>query len=146
MYRNLKLAKKLLLGFGVIAVAAAAMLGIALYFLVNVGNTEHQLYIGPFVSTSESMGVRRDINFLGKEIRSAALEKDISKYQQELDSTVTSVNDRLAKIEASFQGDKSYISNLKSAFDELVVQKGKVTDLMNKGQWDSATSLIFRTI
>lgn len=142
MYRNLKISKKMLLGFSLIILIAAIMMIVAISSLIRVGNLSHDLFAGPYVSTTESMGLRRDINALGKDLRSAYIEENAESYAAMLDESIASVNARLKKINQSFGGDKQLIQDVETSFNALIQEKNKVFDLMHKDDWKSAKEMI----
>lgn len=142
MYKNLKLSRKLFFGFGVIILLSAVIVLIAFKFLGQVGDMTNQMYTGPYVATSEAIGVRQDLNEAGKDLRSAILEKDIAKYEDRLNVMSQSVGERLVKLNKSFGGDPKFLSDLENAVGEVKVEREKVMAMAKSGDYETATTLV----
>ncbi|MEG1476964.1 MAG: methyl-accepting chemotaxis protein, partial [Oscillospiraceae bacterium] len=65
MYKNLKIGQKLFVGFATVTLLSIIMIAFALFSLNNVGGLTHQLFTGPYVSTTEALGIKHDLNAIG---------------------------------------------------------------------------------
>lgn len=142
MYKNLNIGKKLLIGFSVVVILSIITVTFALFCLNSVGNLSHQLYTGPYVSTTEAMGVRYDLNAIGKDIRGAIIDKDLSKYQAAIDENKTRLDERIKKLGLVFGGDPKIVTDVANAEASLAVERSKVISAIASEDYSAAANLL----
>ncbi|MEG1049774.1 MAG: MCP four helix bundle domain-containing protein, partial [Oscillospiraceae bacterium] len=142
MYKNLKIGKKLFIGFAVVTILSVAMIGFALFSLNNVGGMAHQLFSGPYVSTTESLGIKYDLNTIGKDIRSGIISKDIGSYMEAINTSKTRLEGRIAKIQEVFGGDPALVTAVADSEKALTVEREAVLNEIKKGDYDRAVTLL----
>lgn len=143
MYRNLRIRYKLLLGFGIIIFISTSLITMGLTYINRVGDLVNQIYEGPLVATTETMGIRQDLNAIGLEMRNALLEKDISKYESAINENKQSIQTRVSAIKSAYSHwDTTLISTLESGLTDLGVQRDKAVSLMQSKKWSDAQTLI----
>lgn len=142
MYKNLKIGKKLIIGFASVAILSVIMVSFALYCLNSVGDLSHRLFTGPYVSTTEAMGIRYDLNAIGKDIRDAIIDKDLASHQSKIDEGKKQLDERIVKIETVFGGEKQLVKDVANAEVELAVEREKVLAAIRAKDFDLAVSIL----
>ncbi|MEG1869886.1 MAG: methyl-accepting chemotaxis protein [Oscillospiraceae bacterium] len=142
MFKNLKIGQKLFVGFATVTVLSVAMIIFALFSLNNVGNLSHQLFSGPYVSTTESLGIKYDLNAIGKDIRSGIIDKDINKYLPTINANKAQLDERIARIKAVFGGEPTLVLAVETAEKELAQEREKVLSAIKAGDYDKAVHLL----
>lgn len=142
MYKNLKIRTKMLIGYTSITLISFCSMIFALTCLNSVGGLAHQMFSGPLVSTTESMGIKNDLNLVGKDLRSAALEKNYEKYASEIKACSESIQLRLDQIEEAFGGDKQMVTDLRNAIGALVTERENVIAKFEEDDFQGATDII----
>lgn len=142
MYRNLKISQKLLFGFFTTILVAAIMMGVAIVSLQNVGSLSKELYSGPHVLATESMGVRFDLNFIGKDIRSSILSKNYPKYEEGIQLAWVSAQERIEKIHQSKYGDLEEAKVLQDDLSSLESELNQLLSCLETKDYEKATDLV----
>ncbi|MEF9941342.1 MAG: methyl-accepting chemotaxis protein [Lachnospiraceae bacterium] len=145
MYKNLKIGKKLFIGFSVVSVLAVIMMSFALTRLNNVGSLSHKLFTGPYVSTTESIGIECDLNTIGKDIRSGIIDKDINKYMNAITKNKTKLDARIDKIKSVFGGDPKLVTDVEEAEVALAKERSTILSLLQTGDYEQATTILNTT-
>ena len=147
--KNLKIGKKLSLSFiAVLLVTVAANL----YSISNLKKSEklnNDLFTGPYVVTTESMGIRRDLVSIGRNIGNSILREQPVEYRKTILEDFESVNKRIDLIEKSFSGEESElaknsqtsISNLRSSMDNLKNEYEQVYAFLEKKDYKHAKEM-----
>lgn len=142
MYKNFKIGKKLILGFASVALLSFVMMLFAISCLNTVGKLSHDLFMGPYVSTTEAMGVRYNLNAIGKDIQSAIIDQDLDKYMSSMDQNKTQLDGRIKTLDESFKGDKQLVRDLEAGEANLEAERSKVLDAIRLGDYTKATMLL----
>ncbi|MEG0649378.1 MAG: MCP four helix bundle domain-containing protein, partial [Oscillospiraceae bacterium] len=142
MYKNLKIGQKLFVGFATVTLLSIIMIAFALLSLNNVGGLTHQLFAGPYVSTTESLGIKHDLNVIGKDIRSAIIEENVNKYLDSIDSTEAQLEARIAKIKEVFTGDAALVTAVEQAEVELANERDAILSALKMRDYEKATQLL----
>lgn len=141
-YRNLKTRTKMIVGFGIVIFLAALLTICALTSLDTVGQMTHSMFTGPYVSTTQAMGLRRDINFVTSNLKSAVLEKDLASYQDVITETDASTKTRIAKIQEVFAGDPALLAAVNDKLSNAVVYLEQVMTACKAGDYDKAADIL----
>lgn len=136
--KNLKISQRLILGFGSIIVVSILLMILAIISLNDVGKNISGMYNGPLMSTTAAMGARRDINALGKTLRSAVIAKDIDSYRAELDKDSADMEQRIVILRKHFTGEQSLVDDLEAKSELLVVERQKVIALIESKDYEGA--------
>lgn len=142
MYKNFKIGKKLILGFASIALLSAIMMLFALFCISSVGKLSHDLFTGPYVSTTEAMGIRYNLNAIGKDIRSAIIDRDLDKYTASINQNKTQLDERIVTLDNSFKGDKKLVTDVEACEVALEAERTKVIDAIKLGDYTLAATLL----
>ncbi|MEG2087454.1 MAG: MCP four helix bundle domain-containing protein, partial [Angelakisella sp.] len=145
MYKNLKIGKKLFVGFAVVTLLSVIMITFALYSLNNVGGLSHQLFSGPYVSTTESLGIKYDLNAIGKDIRSGIIGKNIDVYMEAINTSKTRMEGRIAKIGEVFGGDPTLVTAVADCEKALNMERDIVLKEIKSGNYDKAVTILNTT-
>ncbi|MEG0764048.1 MAG: HAMP domain-containing methyl-accepting chemotaxis protein [Oscillospiraceae bacterium] len=142
MYKNLKIGKKLFIGFAVVTLLSVIMIAFALYSLNNVGGLSHQLFSGPYVSTTESLGIKYDLNAIGKDIRSGIIGKNIDVYMEAINTSKTRMEGRITKIGEVFGGDPALVTAVADCEKALNIEREIVLKEIKSGNYEKAVSVL----
>ncbi|MEG0564668.1 MAG: methyl-accepting chemotaxis protein [Hungatella sp.] len=142
MYKNLKIGVKLFLGFATVTLLSVVMIVFALFSLNNVGGLTHKLFSGPYVSTTESLGIKYDLNAIGKDIRSGIIDKDINKYMPTITANKQQLDARIEKIKAVFGGDPALVTAVEASEQALEKERESVLAAINAGEYEKAVTLL----
>ncbi|MGL6107984.1 methyl-accepting chemotaxis protein [Romboutsia sp.] len=141
---NLKIGKKLGVAFFVVILITSISSISALNSLRKAGNLSNKLFTGPYVSTSETMGFRRDVLKIDQSLANAGLDADINEldfYEKDVEASFNSMEKRIAKLEESFE-DKRGIEDLKNLTIELKSESNKIVQVLDKGDFAQAKNMI----
>ncbi|WP_042276412.1 methyl-accepting chemotaxis protein [[Clostridium] dakarense] len=133
--KNLKISRKLSISFIVLLMIATFANFYTISSLRKAESLNKQLFNGPYNSTTEAMGVRRDTVSIGRGIANSIIRENPSKYRDEIISNFESIDKRLKIIEKSFSGDKKFIDNLENSVDKIRQEYDQLYDLMLKGDY-----------
>ncbi|MEG2500848.1 MAG: HAMP domain-containing methyl-accepting chemotaxis protein [Oscillospiraceae bacterium] len=142
MYKNLKIGQKLFAGFATVTLLSIIMIAFALLSLNNVGGLTHQLFAGPYVSTTESLGIKHDLNVIGKDIRSSIIEENVNKYLGAIDENKAHLDARIAKIKEVFTGDAALVTAVEQAEAELANERDAILSALKMRDYKKATQLL----
>lgn len=143
MLKNFKVRKKLLFCFGILIILFIIMMALALSGVRRTRKMAHQLYTGPSVIMTESMGILYDINRIGRDIRTAIMTEDWDTYKEDIASYDTSLLERIQLIENSLTGEEELFRNLDASYDAMMTEKVKVTEALNVGDYKGAQEALF---
>lgn len=143
MLKNFKIRKKLLFCFGILVILFIMMMVFALSGVRRTRGMAHQLYIGPNVTTTESMGVLFDINTIGRDIRNAIMTEDWDTYKGNIASYDASLLERINHIRESLTGEEESFRNLDASYDAMMIERAKVTDALDAGDYIRAEEALF---
>lgn len=143
MLKNFKVRKKLLFSFGILVILFIIMMVLALSGVRRTRNMAHQLYTGPNVTTTESMGILYDINTIGRDIRNAIMTEDWDTYKGDIASYDASLLERIQLIENALTGEEELFRNLDASYDAMMIERAKVTDALNAGDYIRAQEALF---
>lgn len=132
----------MIISFGVVIFISAVLAVTAILDAIKLGNYTKNLYSGPYVATTQSMSLRNNLNSAGRDLRSAILDKNIGKYEDqiELASKETTIN--MEKIRAVFGGDIALVSAVEDALEKLEKQREDVIKLCRNENYLGATNTV----
>lgn len=137
--KDLKISMKMLVSFGIIIGIFVIVMIISMVSLTSIGNKIDEMYNGPLIATNAAMGARRDLNSMGKNLRSAILAKDLPAYESALDDDASNFKERISLLRSNFTGDQTLVDNLETASATLVSEREAVMSLIRSGQYDQAS-------
>ena len=135
-YSKMSMAEKPKNGFGgvtrvMVILGVISAVGVLFMNMIIVS-----IFNGPFVCSVEAMGIRRDINALGKNLRSAIMYQDASGYSDTIDENRDSIYSRLDTLDKNFSGDKTNLNALQSSMATLMEQRDLIAAAAQSGDWD----------
>ena len=144
-YSKMSMAEKLKSGFGgvtrvLIILGVISAVGVICMNMIIVS-----VFNGPFVCSVEAMGIRRDINALGKNLRSAIMYQDASGYSDTINENRDSIYSRLDTLDKKFSGDKTNLNALQNSMAALMEQRDLIAAAAQDGDWDKAQEILFST-
>ncbi|WP_373598265.1 methyl-accepting chemotaxis protein [Paraclostridium bifermentans] len=140
-FKNLKIGKKLSLAFIIMLVFT---LFTNIYTISNLRKSEKlntELFEGPYQSTSESMGVRRDVVSIGRNIGNAMLEQNPAKYKPVILKDFDSLEKRVEILYKASSSEEAIIKELETAIDELKEEFIVIYDVLEKGDYKAAAQM-----
>ena len=78
-----------------------------------------ELFKGPYETTTESMGVRRDLVSIGRNIGNSMLRENPQEYREVILKDFESIDQRINVIRESFKGESTLVDDLKNSIDNL---------------------------
>ncbi|MGL6107888.1 methyl-accepting chemotaxis protein [Romboutsia sp.] len=139
--RNLNIGKKLGVSFILLLLITAFANIYAIVNLKKAGNLSNDLFNGPYQSTTEAMGIERDLVSIGRNISNAIFRDNPQDYKTIILSDFDSINKRLESIKAIDGADTSLITNIESSVSELKQQYETVYGFIEKGDTKKAADL-----
>ncbi|MGL5756644.1 MAG: methyl-accepting chemotaxis protein [Paraclostridium sp.] len=139
--KNLRIGKKLSISFMILLMLTAFT---SLYTISRLKQSEtlsHKLFTGPYQSTTESMGIRRDLVSVGRMLGNAIMEKDIAQYKAKTMDDFDSIDKRIKVIRGSFGGDAKLVDDLDKSVSNLRQECEKVFALIEKGDYNGAIEI-----
>lgn len=138
LLKNLKMATKLIFGFGTMLVLSMIMMIVAIVNLQSVGALTNTLYQSPFTVSTQSIMLQSELQCMGREIRGMVVYKDTS-YGDSTLSSVSRARENLAVVEKWFLGDKQMVADVKQSLDKIENIAKEVKQLVADGKIDEAT-------
>ena len=139
--KDLKIGRKLSIAFAILLMLTAFTSFYTISKLRQSEKLSHQLFTGPYQSTTETMGVRRDLVSVGRMLGNAIMEKDVAQYKAKTMSDFDSIYKRIDVIKESFGGDQKLVENLHTSVDTLKQECDKVFALLEKGDYNNAIEI-----
>ena len=147
--KNLKVGQKIGLSFLLVLLVTVISNVYAISSITKSETLSYELYKGPYVVTTESMGIRRDLVSIGRNISNSMLRENPAEYKTIILKDFDSVDERINKIEKSFDGnigeitDKSLalISEMRNSFKNLRGQYDEVYALLEKNDYAHAKEM-----
>uniref|UniRef100_UPI0022EB7447 methyl-accepting chemotaxis protein n=1 Tax=Romboutsia lituseburensis TaxID=1537 RepID=UPI0022EB7447 len=139
--KNLKIGRKLGLSFVILLMLSAFGNFYALSNLKEAGNLSQELYEGPYVLTTETMGIRRDLVSIGRNLGNSIFREDYQGFYSTLQSEFDSINQRIDIIDKNFEGDQNLIKEFENSMQSLRSQCDNVYNLIAKGDRKTAQEI-----
>lgn len=138
--KNMKIGKKLVLGFGVTIVASIILMAISILSVRKVGNLTNDMYEGPFVGSTEAMEFSRKVYEIEALLYNDILEKKVDRNA--LDTVVQGAANSMEKL-ADMDADQSKsLDEVKQISDKVGEIRGRIMDLMEEEKWDEAEEVL----
>ena len=142
-YEDLPTRQKLRKGFLSVSAITIVIASLAIIGLIVVSGQLKRMYEGPFVCTTNAMGIRRDINALGKELRNALLQQDVSKYSDAIDEARDSIYNRIEILRENYTGSQANLDKLESSMQVLMKERDTLTADAKSGYWPGAQEILY---
>ena len=138
--KNMKIGKKLVLGFGVTIVASIILMSISILSVRKVGNLTNDMYEGPFVGATEAMEFSRKVYEIEALLYNDILEKKVDRNA--LDTVAQGAANSMEKL-ADMDADQSKsLDEVKQISDKVGEIRGRIMDLMEEEKWDEAEEVL----
>lgn len=138
--KNMKIGKKLVLGFGVTIVASIILMSISIFSVKKVGTLTNDMYEGPFVGSTEAMAFSRKVYEIEARLYNAVLEKRLDKNA--IDVIAQGAADSLEKMESMDEDSSKSFDEIKTISDKVGEIRGRVVGLMEDGKWSEAEDVL----
>lgn len=138
--KNMKIGKKLVLGFGVTIVASIILMAISIFSVKKVGTLTNDMYEGPFVGSTEAMEFSRKVYEIEARLYNAVLEKRLDKNA--IDVIAQGAADSLEKMESMDEDSSKSFDEIKTISDKVGEIRGRVVGLMEDGKWSEAEDVL----
>ena len=142
--KNLKIGKKLSISFIVLLMLTAFANFYALSNLKGAAKLSHDLFEGPYQSTTQTMWIRRDLVSIGRNLGNAIIEENPKKYKTIVMGDIDSMYKRIEILRDSFKEEEKLIDNLESSTDNLKQEIEKIYILLDKGDYKGAVEITKR--
>lgn len=138
--KNMKIGKKLVLGFGVTIVASIILMSISIFSVKKVGTLTNDMYEGPFVESTGAMEFSRKVYEIEARLYNAVLEKRLDKNA--IDVIAQGAADSLEKMESMDEDSSKSFDEIKTISDKVGEIRGRVVGLMEDGKWSEAEDVL----
>ena len=132
-FKNLKISKKLLCGFGILLISFVIVVTISLRNLRLIGNYSIDLYDGPYQLTNEALEIRKSILSIDQNIAYAVIEKDISGYEPDINDSFNSLYENIEKIKNNPNADENVAQELETLIKNFEQEYDNVHIIIDKG-------------
>jgi methyl-accepting chemotaxis protein len=139
--KKLKIGQRLALSYIILLILTIFANFYSLSNLKETGNLSHELFKKPYVATTETMGVRRDVASIDGDIMGAIFVNNIEKYKGFATDDFNSLNERIEKLHECFTGDEAKLNNLEKSVSELENQYNNIIALVEGGDYKTAKEL-----
>lgn len=136
--KNMKIGKKLRLGFGVTILASIILMLFAILAVKKVGNLSNELYTGPFVGATEATEFSKDVYRIESILYNAMIEEDLDKYKDDLEEVAADVGERLDALDKLEGSQMESLDDMKAISNQVGTVRLEIMDLMEKGEWEEA--------
>lgn len=147
--KNLKIAKKLLITFGIIIFMLCATVIIAIVSLTNTYRNFETFYNIPYEITNRSMDMRRAIQSTAKNLGYATMSEDkddTANYVQEAQNDLQSLRDGIAFMKENFRGDMTLVNNFESIMSSVTTERDQVFQYALENKNTEAAALYFEKV
>lgn len=141
-FTNLKIGKKMVLGFGMLLIAFAIIGTLSLRNLRVVGGHTVDLFEGPYQLTNEAMAIRRGITSVDQNIAYALVQKDISNFEAPINEYFNDLYERIEKIKNNPEADIDLAKKLETSVGNFKQEYEKIKGVINNGNTKTINKLI----
>lgn len=138
--KNMKIGKKLVLGFGVTIVASIILMAISILSVRKVGNLTNDMYEGPFVESTEAMEFSRKVYEIEALLCNDILEKKVDRNA--LDKVAQEAANSMEKLADTDADQSKSLDEVKQISDKVEEIRGRIMDLMEEEKWDEAEEVL----
>ncbi len=138
----MKIGKKLVLSFGITVIASVITAILAIASTNKVGALTHNLYEGPFIGATEAMSFSKDVYEIEANLYSAMIERNLSKYEDNIQQISARAGESLAHIEQVGDGKVQGLEALNQLSDKVGAERETVMSYMKAGDWEAAQSAL----
>lgn len=142
MFKNLKLAKKLILGFGIILMLMSISVGISLFNIGRMGKQVDQYAHYTVPNTHSIWQMRHDLVSIQRDMLTALIETDPGEIQANLDLVHTEAQQlrkKLDEYKENARVSESKLNELKGIFDEMASYREAIEALLIQGTVEANT-------
>lgn len=139
--RNMKIGKKLIIGFGTTILASVILLAFSVATIREVGGLTNVLYTGPYVASTEAQSFEGDIYRMEALMSNTVLEKNLGKYSVRIEELSNSATESLEKI-SSMGGSGEKLEEMKTLLEETGKIREELIGYMRANNWDKAEKLL----
>ena len=148
MYRHFKVSKKMLLGFGVIIILSIIMTFAGATGIISLRTQLDKLYFGPYVSTTETIGLKNDLTQLNVMLSNQIMEKDPYKYKGFIERLHPTISGRIAVLTEKTAGNDTsidLINRINSKYQQLGETQAEIQATCEDGFWYQAQVIFLGT-
>lgn len=131
--KNLKIGKKLNISFMIVLIVSMITIFYAVSKLIYLGDLTDKIFSGPYTVTTEAMGVRREVNGVGRCLASEVLSDGKVSYREELQKSLDKAYERLDIIRKGYSGDESQVDAMENTVNQLKQEVELTYSLLDKG-------------
>lgn len=139
--KNWKIGKKLAVSFIILIGLAAFGNFYAISNLNKAGQLNQELFEGPYQLTSQSMGVRRDLVTIARNIGRSIIEKDEVEARKHALDAFDSLDQRINVITKSLGGETDLTREFKESIKNYKSSCEEVFTAISKGEYDRASEI-----
>ncbi|MCI8599448.1 MAG: methyl-accepting chemotaxis protein [Lachnospiraceae bacterium] len=138
--KNLKISQKLAVSFGSIILILIFLIVLCISSLKTIGDKAGQMYGGPFVEATEAKSLSKEIYEVQGCLYAAVIEKDLAKYENEINTSSEKANACITKINSLTSSPEA--KTLANESGTAVALIGEAMAHMEAGEWDAAEAIL----
>ncbi|HSQ90318.1 methyl-accepting chemotaxis protein, partial [Romboutsia sp.] len=140
--KNLKIGKKIGISFIVLLILTVFANAYAQSNLKKAGKLSQELFEGPYQSTNQSMGIRRDVVYTDQNLMNAVFTPNTTKDFKGLAlKNFEGINERIKILREDSSGEEKLIDDIESSIAELRQQYLKIYEVIDQGDYETAQEM-----
>lgn len=142
MYRNFKISKKLMLGFGIIIVLSIIMTVAGASGIMNVKSQLDKLYFGSYTCTTQTLSLKNDLVELNVKLSNQIMEKNLPKYEDSINQLHPQITSKINDLYEKLSADTTLIDSVNTQYQQLYAIQQEIQDSCNDGFWYQAQTTL----
>ncbi|MCR8746298.1 methyl-accepting chemotaxis protein [Romboutsia lituseburensis] len=138
--KNLNIGKKLGVTFFILVIFAAVANFNAIYNLKKSQELSTELFEGPYIVTNQSMGLRKDIISISRNMNNGFLEKNLEKYRSVILEDFDSAFKRVEILKRRFLGNQKLINDVYNKVNILKQEYEKIYNIVEKENFNATVA------
>jgi len=144
MFRNLTLAKKLILGFALVLLLSTLVTAVAIMYMDRLANNTETMFQHPYAAHTTALTIQARITAMAREMKDLVLAPDHNARQEHVNKVKELHQKVLADFETlydRFLGDPALIDAALTAFNEWEPIRSEVINYLNLSWTDRAAEV-----
>ncbi len=144
MFRNLTLAKKLILGFALVLLVSSVVTGFAIMYMNRIASNTDTMFRHPYTATATALQAQARVTAMAREMKDLILTTDMAARKEHINK-VNELNDKvLADFDTLYErflGDTALIDAALKAFHDWEPIRNEVFRFLDLGLEESAAHI-----
>lgn len=136
MFRNLTLAKKLILGFALVLLLSTVVTGLAIVYMSRIADTTETMYNHPYTAHTTALAIQGKVTAMASEMKDLVLTGSRTTREVYMNNIAELHQQVLADFDIlyeSFLGDRALVDDALTAFVDWEALREEVYDMLDVG-------------